>query len=108
MTEKKFDLEEMLKDMGIQRLRESVCHCGTCEQAYDAARKETLKLLEHQCPAWVAQIAFTMLRIAELALANGEQPLTRDEILGGLNLIDDEMCKRVGRDRAKILDALES
>lgn len=42
----------------------SLCGCGTCQEAADAAKKEALKLLENECPAWVMQIGLFLTACA--------------------------------------------
>jgi hypothetical protein len=46
---------------------ESICDCSSCAEAMDAALAEGTKLLEHQCPAYVIQVALSMLELAKWA-----------------------------------------
>jgi hypothetical protein len=38
----------------------AVCHCGTCQEAREAAEKLLVQLTSADCPVWAFQIACTL------------------------------------------------
>ena len=42
----------------------SLCHCGSCEDAYNAAQKLVEDMVERDCPVWALQVAVAMNQLS--------------------------------------------
>lgn len=117
MDEKK-SIVDLLRDMGVPvdpTPGLSFCHCGTCQQAYEAGRTGALQLLEHQCPTWLMQIGLTYVAIAGLAYlvgnereTNNEMRMTAEDVANSETLFRSELAKISLMNKEALYDSIRA
>lgn len=57
---------DLLRELGA--VQENICNCGSCKEAAEAGIRQVEQLLENQCPIWVWQIGFILMKLGATAI----------------------------------------